>query len=67
MELLGPYFFIRDSEPVNFVTGILLCAILLPTMALVFFKPFRVWKVALAMLAAILWILIGVIGRAINA
>jgi hypothetical protein len=35
-------------------------------MCIVFKKPFRVWKLALAIVAAMLWILSGVIGRGIN-
>ena len=67
MELLGPYFFIRDPALINVVTGIVLCILLIPSMAVVLIKPFRIWKLVLAVVAVAVWILTGVIGRAINA
>ena len=65
--LLGPYFFVRDPAPENFWTGIVLCAVLLPAMALGFVRPWRVWRMFVTAGAVVGWLAAGVIGRAISA
>ena len=65
--LLGPLFFIRDQAPDNFWTGVILVAVLIPAMGIGFIRPWKMWRIAIAILAAICWLFAGLIGRAISA
>ena len=65
--LLGPYFFIRDQSPENFWAGIVLLTVLLSAMGIGFIKPWRLWRIVVAVIAAVCWLISGVIGRGIGA
>ncbi|MGV3773433.1 MAG: hypothetical protein ACO1QB_11065 [Verrucomicrobiales bacterium] len=64
---LGPYFFIRDTAPANFWTGVVLMVVLLAAMSMAFKKPFRIWKAVVAGLAVAIWVILGIIGEGIGA
>ena len=63
--LLGPLLFAMDVAPVNIWTGIVLTIVLLPTIALVAFRP-RPWTVAVSFLALLVWAFLGLIGDGIG-
>ena len=61
----GPIILIRDVAPGNQVAGMVLCLILLPCMLSVVVRP-RPWSVALAILAVLVWLSVGVMGMGID-
>jgi hypothetical protein len=61
----GPIILIRDVAPGNQVAGVVLCLLLVPCMLSVVVRP-RPWSVALAILAALAWLGVGVMGMGID-
>jgi hypothetical protein len=63
--LLGPILFVLDVAPENRAWGIGLCLLLVPCMLVGFLRP-RWWSVLIAVVAALAWLLLGVVGEGIN-
>ena len=63
--LLGPLLFAMDVAPTNVWTGVSLTIVLLPAIALVAFRP-RLWTAAVAILALLAWVFLGIVGDGIG-
>jgi hypothetical protein len=64
--VLGPDLFILDVAPENQLSGVILCALLIPCMLAGVVRP-RPWSIALSAIAALVWLFLGVVGKGINA
>ncbi len=63
--LMGPILFAMDVSPINRITGIVLCLVLVPGMLVGILRP-RWWSVPLSGLAALAWLFCGIIGQGID-
>jgi hypothetical protein len=63
--LLGPILFVLDVAPENQAWGIGLCLLLVLCFAIGVARPRR-WSVALAVLAGLAWLFLGIIGDGIG-
>ncbi len=61
----GPLYFVMDAVPENRVTGVILCAILLPCIVAFPIRPNRI-TATVSLLAIVCWLSLGVIGAAIG-
>lgn len=63
--LLGPILFILDVSPVNQMQGYRFTVLLISCMAVLPLRP-RWWSLVLAILAAMAWLFLGVVGDGID-
>jgi hypothetical protein len=63
--LLGPILLVLDVVPENQAWGVGLCVVLLPCLLAVFLRP-RWWAAAMSVLAALVWLFLGVIADGIQ-
>jgi hypothetical protein len=65
-DLLGPWFFLRADSLSIIILGAVLYAYLIPSFCIIFTKPFRLWKLGVAVIAMMIWLLAGMIGQAMD-
>jgi hypothetical protein len=64
-ELLGPVLFVLDSSPENQIWGVLFCLVLATGFLVGFIRP-RVWSIRISLIAAMAWVLLGILGHGMH-
>ena len=60
--VLGPVLFVLDVAPANRLASLCLSSVLVPCMLVGIVRP-RPWLIALSVVAALVWLCLGVVGK----